>query len=703
MSHTYLRSHFGAIHLMRPQPKRSFAKRTRWSEAARKIQNQLAHDNPLLRHFKGCSAPRCRRCRAAVNFTFYISTYPWLTVATTPEGLRYGCSVCAAAGLQGVWGTGAASIQKRSCLRRHEKSKSHQVAKAKLAGQVQEVNGHWGVAGRIVPSAAVMKKVRQSVRGGEAIGEQGVDGVGGRKKVRKIKFVLAEAYREIMRRFLKEAEAISLHQDARAGYLMMRFQASDVDMNKMIGLLGIADIAKDFRPSANGIKDATHVLIDRFWTPSYHNPYPRRGAKGKLKKRSRQQMALKVEVFDADAAADEQKAGRKLKTDSYDAPGGSNADDYISTLSNIKIFNKDTTHAARRIQTRTTKVDDFMLKVQQMHFLNRESMAQRIQHSRIFSERFAKNIQKTEAKYGKRVKDMNARKHRFESFQKPQGRAVLLHRAVLLTAEEIANERRSLQAGKDATQFLDDVDEETELQLGLMADMSDEHMILLRFNDQEQYESTELVHEAQTFLMRIEVLFDQGECWQAGYTKFMLDDLQAPIALFYGGKAKVIGGPGCPSEATKVRCLARMRNQVRLIREVIRAEFPHYELTSSFKVFSLHNENCTRHTMNSSQLDEVRNQRNRDLRRLAQFFDLESQELIAQFNDILPMARELFRREGLTSECAWRDAIRAIHKDAKRWAAHPTLSLLYVLIRLIAYAFSTSGPLRVTLSWLCYM
>ena len=106
--------------------------------------------------------------------------------------------------------------------------------------------------------------------------------------------------------------------------------------------------------------------------------------------------------------------------------------------------------------------------------------------------------------------------------------------------------------------------------------------------------------------------------------------------------------------------------------------------------------------MSASQLIEFRNSRNRDLRRLAQFFDLDSHELIAQFNDILPMARELFRREGITSECAWRDAIRFIHKDRLRWAAHPTISLLYVIIRLIAYAFSTSGPLRVTLSWLCY-
>ena len=59
--------------------------------------------------------------------------------------------------------------------------------------------GTGGVAGRIVPSAAVIKKVRQAVRGGEAIGDQGVAGVGGWKKVRKIKFVLAEAYREITR------------------------------------------------------------------------------------------------------------------------------------------------------------------------------------------------------------------------------------------------------------------------------------------------------------------------------------------------------------------------------------------------------------------------------------------------------------------------------------------------------------------------
>ena len=126
---------------MRPQ--HPFARRTRWSGAARKIETRLAHDNPLLKHFKACQALKCRRCRAAVNFTIYIADYPWLTVAKTPEGLRYGCSVCAEAALQGPYGTGTACIRGRSCVRRHEKSKAHQVAKAKLAGQVQEVNGHW--------------------------------------------------------------------------------------------------------------------------------------------------------------------------------------------------------------------------------------------------------------------------------------------------------------------------------------------------------------------------------------------------------------------------------------------------------------------------------------------------------------------------------------------------------------------------------
>ena len=152
-----LRSHFGASSLMRPQ--HPFARRTRWSGAARKIETLAPQ---LLKHFKACQALKCRRCRAAVNFTIYIADYPWLTVANTSEGLRYGCSVCAnaEAALQGPYGTGTACIRGRSCVRRHEKSKAHQVAKAKLAGQVQEVNGHWVVSGRVVPSAAVIKNVR---------------------------------------------------------------------------------------------------------------------------------------------------------------------------------------------------------------------------------------------------------------------------------------------------------------------------------------------------------------------------------------------------------------------------------------------------------------------------------------------------------------------------------------------------------------
>ena len=79
-----------------------------------------------------------------------------------------------------------------------------------------------------------------------------------------MKFVLAEAHRMLMRMFLKEADVISLHQDARAGYLMMRFQACNVDMVKMVGLLGIADIAKEFRSSEYGLKDAAHLLMDRY-------------------------------------------------------------------------------------------------------------------------------------------------------------------------------------------------------------------------------------------------------------------------------------------------------------------------------------------------------------------------------------------------------------------------------------------------------
>lgn len=199
-------------------------------------------------------------------------------------------------------------------------------------------------------------------------------------------------------------------------------------------------------------QDATLKIIDRFCTPKFFEPLRRCKRSGggtsnaPMNKRLRQCILDRVELFNADAATDEQLAGKKLKV--AEAAIETNPGELAPGMPNIRIFNKDTTHSARRILSRTTHVDDFMKHVQDLHFKLRASMAQRIRNSHVFSERFRANIAQTSTFDGGRIKDLRAAKHRFESYQKPMGRAVLFHHALLLTAEQIGNERRNLAEGR---------------------------------------------------------------------------------------------------------------------------------------------------------------------------------------------------------------------------------------------------------------
>ena len=105
-----------------------------------------------------------------------------------------------------------------------------------------------------------------------------------------------------------------------------------------------------------------------------------------------------IEVFSADAANDEQLAGKLLQ----DGP-----------MPNIKFLIKDTAHAARRISQRTAKLDPYCTDVQERYYLGKGSIARLIQHSRIFSNRFQMNNSMDEVKHGGgRIKNLRAVKHR---------------------------------------------------------------------------------------------------------------------------------------------------------------------------------------------------------------------------------------------------------------------------------------------------
>eukprot|EP00959_Pyramimonas_sp_CCMP1952_P026517 556199-Pyramimonas_sp.AAC.1 len=130
---------------------------------------------------------------------------------------------------------------------------------------------------------------------------------------------------------------------------------------------------------------------------------------------------------------------------------------------------------------------------------------------------------------------------------------------------------------------------------------------------------------------------------------------QEPVNLFYKGKCKVLGGPGSATDSVKVRVLARMKKWVSLVRAVVAAEFPDYNITSALKVFSLQ-----RRGENAGTGAD-----NADLRRLAQFFDVSCSSLTAEFTDHLPIAKCAFKRDGKSAEEAWAHAISSTQLNSR--------------------------------------
>eukprot|EP00959_Pyramimonas_sp_CCMP1952_P353721 7410939-Pyramimonas_sp.AAC.1 len=176
--------------------------------------------------------------------------------------------------------------------------------------------------------------------------------------------------------------------------------------------------------------------------------------------------------------------------------------------------------------------------------------------------------------------------------------------------------------------FLLGVTEEQLLQLALMADANDEAMIFVRFNDSETYDAAELESEAIAFTERVSYLFQNGNCFDLGYTGFMCDVLSKPMAFFVGGDAVTIGGPGHPSEAIKIKTLARMQNWMKVSQTVVRAEFGNFEIKAAMSLFRYKDK-----ADNRSHVDTT----SQNIKRLARFFSIPEDALKEQFHYVYPI------------------------------------------------------------------
>ena len=90
------------------------------------------------------------------------------------------------------------------------------------------------------PSHDEFKKVLQETIANGATDICGIAGIGGRKKVRKIQYCLAESRRNIQRAFWAKCSSMTLAQDKRGTRLLARWRACTPDLTVHTGVLGLA-------------------------------------------------------------------------------------------------------------------------------------------------------------------------------------------------------------------------------------------------------------------------------------------------------------------------------------------------------------------------------------------------------------------------------------------------------------------------------
>ncbi|CAE7707229.1 unnamed protein product [Symbiodinium sp. CCMP2592] len=628
-----------------------------------------------ISHVASCSdvitCPRCfyLRKKEVLESQCTVTHFPgfsWLAARVSRKtGWGLGCLVCEAAKQSSSFASFEVRTTLLGNLKKHGDTDQHREA-LKILGLVHNEKVRRAEA----PSPEEFELVLQHRRGCTSLSLP-LHAVGRRFKIEKMQWCLAEAGREMTREYLRQVASLAIAQDARKNKLLVRFSACSEKLRHCKGVLG-HEYVKDghFAQNINSTLDA---ILHRFCTVGAGGPGPTSLDTDLLAR-----LHDRIEIYCADAASNEFCAGRLARND---------------TLPNLLTVLKDKSHASVRVLKRPWAADAEMTLVMDTVILHHNSITQRIDHSDTFSDVFARFCAKSSdvPVDGARIHNMRGQKNRFASYSKPLGRACIFLDALISTACWICVQRRGEEQGRDAGDFLAFLNEENEILMAMMSDAASACVGLTRSLDTEDYDAATLNWEITSLVQTLHFLFIEGSVVEHGYTKQMLLYLRRQRAYMDGqDRPRCLGGPGTVSADMLQRCIDRLQMFVNLACETLRAEFPDYDLLSSFAIFDLDTK-----TMKSSEAFADRTQ---SMARLAQILKALPQHLVdedslrAEFVDVRPMAM-YEHRKGCSNVDAWVQTIlRLERKQASVRRNHPTAVLRQVVQRYAAFSgLTTSG------------
>ena len=319
--------------------------------------------------------------------------------------------------------------------------------------------------------------------------------------------------------------------------------------------------------------------------------------------------------------------------------------------------------------------------------LREDSIVQKIWYSHVFTAWFERHAAK--ASDGRRVRNLRAAKHRFESFSKPLGRLILWLPAVLATAHDIAVKRAGENAAKIARRRLENITAEKLLTLAMLVDAGDEGLALVRQVDDEQVDLASVQRYVSEFLARSHCLWTDSQCLAVeGYTKHCMEFLDGGLQ-FFTGDGESLRELRRPPPATLDRCLQRMRCYLKVAEEVLAAEYPHCHLLRAFSAFDLRDVNDKDLAANARNLSTHQE----NLERLAHAFKVPGggAMLRAQLADHQPIAASIAKETRCDNRVAWQRALERTQKTHVSKQTYPASALGPVLQRYVAWTASSSG------------
>ena len=423
-------------------------------------------------------------------------------------------------------------------MQQHSISKGHKLATLKSDGKELEGDalGH--------PAADDFQKVLK-IYTDNAGGAASIDDIMSQKKKDKVSWCLAEAIRDVIRDNLRKAIAIAVHQDAGNGRHCVYATTVGPDLRLTSQILGYT--TQGSATGSDAIVDMDRIIVDAICTKRAGAPV---GVKAwrRLDKKLNSHVCNSVILFDADAAADEQRAGRQLS---------------FELFPNVRFRLKDKTHASRRLVSKPWEACPFISDAFNTVIQSFESVTRMIENSPSIKLMFNKYCKqnKTDDFDSSAVCSLSYSKDRFDSCSTPTRRFILCLDAIIATCVGLVHSREG-RPTKRAEAFLRWLTAaegpERVLQLGMLADAFDECMAVTRALDTSGFDVAEIPAVLDNFSFHLDVLFKNNGAKVTGLTKKAIEVLARERVICFKGERLRLGGPNAVTDEVYDRCNGRM-------------------------------------------------------------------------------------------------------------------------------------------------